>query len=149
MVNAKVVLDVYSGTREKTTCAVLLFRSFDQEVGRWRGRRDRMKTRARRVKGSSLVNIFFFSSPRILQKSNKTQKLTMMIGMLKAHIPMTERCDVQVCSHLFHLYTPVYPTCGPIFNLVVRWSVGSVSLGRAAVGRGGRVKAEETLDTRE
>lgn len=108
-----------------------------------------MKTRARRVKGSSLVNIFFVSSPRILQKSNKTQKLTMMIGMLKAHIPMTERCDVQVCSHLFHLYTPVYPTCGPIFNLVVRWSVGSVSLGRAAVGRGGRVKAEETLDTRE
>lgn len=73
MVNAKVVLDVYSGTREKTTCAVLLFRSFDQEVGRWRGRRDRMKTRARRVKGSSLVNIFFVSSPRILQKSNKTQ----------------------------------------------------------------------------
>lgn len=70
MVNAKVdtvldtVLDVYSGTREKTTCAVLLFRSFDQEVGRWRGRRDRMKTRARRVKGSSLVNIFFVSSPR-------------------------------------------------------------------------------------
>lgn len=148
MVNAKVVLDVYSGTREKTTCAVLLFRSFDQEVGRWRGRRDRMKTRARRVKGSSLVNISF-SAARVYSKRATRLRLTMMIGMLKAHIPMTERCDVQVCSHLFHLYTPVNPTCGPILNLVVRWSVGSVSLGRAAVGRGGRVKAEETLDTRE
>lgn len=71
----------------------------------------------------------------------------MMICMLKAHIPMTERCDVQVGSHLFHLYTPINPTCRPIFNLVVRRSVCCMSLACTAVGRRRRRKAEKTLDT--
>lgn len=73
-----------------------------------------------------------------------------MICMLKAHIPMTERCDVQVGSHLFHLYTPINPTCRPIFNLVVRRSVCCMSLACTAVGRRRRRrKAEKTLDTWE
>lgn len=72
-----------------------------------------------------------------------------MIGMLKTHIPMTEGCNVQVCSHFFHLDASVDPTRRTILNLVVRRSVGCMALRCPAVGRRRRRRrgGEETFDT--
>lgn len=86
-------------------------------------------------------------------KSNMGRKnwLTVMISMLKTHIAMTEGCNVQVCSHFFHLNASVDPTRRTILNLVVRRSVGCMALRCPAVGRRRRRwrRWKETFDAWE
>ena len=74
----------------------------------------------------------------------------MMIRMFKAHVPMAQCSDVQICRDFLHLNTAIYPTRWPVLNLIVRRSVpvvphrpgkqtanaGEGSTWRAALGRG-------------
>lgn len=51
-----------------------------------------------------------------------------MIGVLVAHIAMTQSGDVKICGDLFHFNTSVYSTGWSALHFLVCWPVRSVLL---------------------
>lgn len=51
--------------------------------------------------------------------SSYPKKLTVVMGVLIAHVSMAQSCDVEICRDLFHFNAAVYPTGWSVFDFIV------------------------------